>query len=208
MVNQLYIIPGSCSTGIHALMNKLHMPVEIIKRDEITDYQMISPTNQVPALKQGERVMTEGAAIVLHLYQSTGQTPMLEGDTSDFYRWLMFNYATLHPAYSKLFTMNTLMEGNASKQQVLQALGNRVSELWQIVDKILGTKPFMHGTEPGIIDYLLAVYLRWGNVFTDVRIPVSDGIIELVNRVQQAPEFSLALKKEGIEYRIPDNATV
>lgn len=65
----LYTIPGSCSTGIHTLLNALNIPVKIINRDDVENYQEIVPTNQVPALKDGELLLTEGAAIAQYLME-------------------------------------------------------------------------------------------------------------------------------------------
>lgn len=55
-------LPGSCSTGIAVLLEKLGVPYQLIKRNDIADYQEIVPTNQVPALKtENGRIITEGA---------------------------------------------------------------------------------------------------------------------------------------------------
>ena len=35
---QLYTIPGSCSTGIHVLLNSLDIKTDIILRDDVEDY--------------------------------------------------------------------------------------------------------------------------------------------------------------------------
>ena len=64
---QLYTIPASCSTGIYAFLKSLNLPFKAIKREDSPNYQALVPTNQVPALQDEELLITEGAAIVLHL---------------------------------------------------------------------------------------------------------------------------------------------
>ena len=201
---QLYTIPGSCSTGIHVLLNQLGVPFEMVKRDDVKNYAQMVPTNQVPALQTDNHLVTEGAAIVLHLLAAHGQQALL--DDPEFIRWLMFNYATMHPAYGKLFAVNAMMDDSDAKRQLLQKLGNRVAEYWQIVDNHLQDRTSMHGDQITVLDYLLAVYVRWGNLFSNVRIPVGDHVIALVNRVVALPEFQQAFEREGVAYSIPDNA--
>jgi glutathione S-transferase len=206
---KLYIIPGSCSTGIHTLINELDLNAEIIQRDEVDNYLAISPTNQVPALQADNTVLLEGAAIALHLIREHGEAGLTKDP--DFIRWLMFNYATLHPAYGKLFAVNGAMEESPAKQALLQALGNKATELWDIVnqhmaDQQLAGKQYMHGNKPSIIDYLLAVYVHWGNVFPQTEIKLGDNVVALVNRVLALPQFQQTLDSEDVQYHIPENA--
>ena len=201
---QLYSIPGTCSTGIHVLLNKLGVPFDVIYRDDIDNYQQLVPTNQVPALQTADSLLTEGAAIALHLLATHGASALTED--REFLRWLMFNYATLHPAYGKLFTVARTLPDGKSREWLLQALANRVAELWQIVDRHLQGREYMHGASATVIDYLLAVYARWGHVFPDLQIPLGENVLALVNRVSELPEFQQAFAREGISYQIPDNA--
>lgn len=202
---RLYTIAGSCSTGIHVLLNQLGLPVDITLRDEVSDYRSLVPTNQVPALQTPDGLLTEGAAIVLYLLRQQPGKSALASD-AEFIRWLMFNYATLHPAYSKMFGVNANMPEGAAKTELLQRFGDRVGELWEIVDRHLQGRQFVYGDEPTVVDYLLAIYVRWGNVFPETRIPVGARVLELVNRVSALPEFQAAFAREGAVYRIPENA--
>ena len=69
-MDKLYIIPGTCSLGIHVLANKLNHPLEIIKRDDASNYRALVPTNQVPALQNSDgQVLMEGAAIAQTCHQ-------------------------------------------------------------------------------------------------------------------------------------------
>lgn len=200
---QLYSIPGSCSTGIHVLLNQLEVPVEIRNRDEVENYQNLVATNQVPALETGDQLLTEGAAIALHLLNTHGDKSL--ANDPEFTRWLMFNYATLHPAYSKLFAVNHAMENGPGKLALLQTLADRLSEFWQIVDQHLEGREFMHNDQASVIDYLIAVYVRWGSFFPDTTIALGDNVLNLVNRVVALPEFQSALQRENISYSIPEN---
>lgn len=201
---RLYTIPGSCSTGIHVLLNRLGVPAEITLRDELNDYRELVPTNQVPALQTPQGILTEGAAIVLYLLRQQGQESLASDE--EFLRWLMFNYATLHPAYSKLFGVNANMPEGEAKTELLQRFADRVGELWAILDRHLESRSFIVGDEATVLDYLVAIYVRWGNLFPQTRIPVGERVLDLVNRVSALPEFEAAFAREGATYRIPENA--
>ena len=203
---QLITIPGSCSTGIHILLNKLNIPVEIQKRDEVDNYSVLVPTNQVPALKTGETLLTEGAAIVLYLLNKHNVDLNQYGGATRFNQWLMFNYATLHPAYGKLFTINGLMNDGEQKATLMQQLADKVADTWNIVDKHLEDNHFMTGDSVTVIDYLLAIYVGWGNVFPQLSIKLGDNVLRLVKEVSEHEDFKAAFEKEGVSFTIPDNS--
>ena len=94
----LYSIPGTCSTGITILLTKLGVDFKVIKRDDVPNYSDFVPTNQVPALKHDDQIITEGAAIVLYLLEKH-QNDILPKDISDkgeFLQYLMLFYMYYH----------------------------------------------------------------------------------------------------------------
>lgn len=202
----LYTIPGTCSTGIHVMLNQLDIPVEIVKRDDVENYQALVATNQVPALQTEQGLLTEGSAIVLYLLAKHNVNIEDFSDNHEFNQWLMFNYATLHPSYSKMFTTWQVMEDGEAKQRYLAQLAERVVNMWQIVDRRLADREFIFGDKVSVIDYLLAIYVSWGNVFPQLAIPVGENTLRMVRKVKLLPEFVRAYQKEGGEFNIPANA--
>lgn len=205
---QLYTISGSCSTGIHVLLNSLDIPVEIIKREDVENYTDIVPTNSVPALKDGDRIITEGVAIVLYILEKHNVSlanfnQSAHGDNTDFMQHLLFNYATLHPAYGKLFSLKGMLPEGEIKQSALQAVADKTSSLWKIVNNHLNNQPYMVSNTPSIVDYLIAIYANWGNAFSDVKIDLGDNVRRLINEVSNLPEFKKAFEIEGANFAIP-----
>ena len=201
---RLYSIPGSCSTGIHALLNKLGQPVEVVYRDDVSDYQQLVPTNQVPALVDGGELLTEGAAIVMHLLEKHGAAPLPGEETREFRQWLLFNYATLHATYSKLFMVaaHSPIDHDESRALLVSDIAARLTVLWRIVETRLEGRPFMVGEAPTVIDYLLALYANWGNAFPDANIEIGPNTRRLIAAVLELPEFAEALARENVDYRI------
>jgi glutathione S-transferase len=198
----LYSIPGTCSTGITILLTKLELEFEIVKRDDVKNYSKIVPTNQVPALKDGDQIITEGAAIVLYLLEKH-QNDILSKDISkkrEFLQYLMFNYSTLHPAYSKIFAINSILEDGEEKTKLMNALADNLSKYWAIIDKRLENKKYITGDKPTVIDYLAAIYTSWNRFFPSIEVKLGDNVKRLTEEVSGLPEFKEAYKTEGVEF--------
>jgi len=201
---KLYSIPGSCSTGINILLRTLEQDFKIINPAEIADFQTISPTSQVPVLDDDGLLITEGAAIVLYLMEKHNadkvDAPLAE--KAEFLRWLMFNCATLHPSYSKMFALNGLQVENPNKALTLQALADRVSKNWAIIDNRLESREFIVGDSVSIIDYLVTIYASWASYFPEQNIVLGDNARDLIKRVSNMPVFKHSYESEGLNYAL------
>ncbi|OIN82907.1 glutathione S-transferase family protein [Francisella sp. TX07-6608] len=203
---KLYSMAGSCSTAITVLLERLGVNYEVIQRDSVENYSKISPTNQVPALVDKDLVITEGAAITLYLLEKhcdIFNDIKLSSEVKinynvDFYQKLMFVYATLHPAYSTIFTIKKLDENH--NVQLMQKLADKVSHLWEIIEKQLEGNKFMFGEKPTIIDYLITIYSNWGKYFPELNIYLGNNVQNLVKHISQTPEFIAACKKENLNW--------
>ena len=199
----IYTIPGSCSSGITVLLEKLKVEYTAIKREDIDNYSEIVPTNQVPALKTEEgQIITEGGAIVLYLLEKHGADlqPKNLSQKAEFYKWLFFDYATLHPAYAKVFAVSKKIDID-NKEEVLQLLADDISKLWAILDAELKNKQFILGDEPTIVDYLATIYSSWGNYFPNVRVTLGNNVQRLVDEISNLPEFQSAYAKENAQFK-------
>ncbi len=200
----VYTIPGSCSTGIVVLLEKLQVEYKAVKRSDVENYSEIVPTNQVPALQLPDgQIITEGAAIALYLMEKHN-SPMLPTDLAkkaEFLRWMMFDYATLHPAYGRLFAIQYRVPiSDEDKPAAMKPLAEIVANLWAILDRELEKKPFITGDQPTIVDYLAAVYSSWGKNFRDISIPLGKNVERMIQQVSSLPEFQAAYKKENVEF--------
>jgi glutathione S-transferase len=141
---------------------------------------------------------------VLYLLEKHN-SPMLPANLSqkaEFLRWLIFDYATLHPAYGRMFAIQykTQLDEN-EKSSVIKQLAAYVSDLWAILDKELEKKKFITGDKPTVADYLATIYSGWGNNFPDIKITLGKNVERLVDEVSSLPEFLAGYKKENIEFK-------
>jgi glutathione S-transferase len=66
------------------------------------DYLAINPMGKVPAIKHGDRVVTESAAICAYLadaFPEAGLAPA-PGDRAEYYRWMFFAAGPVEAAFS------------------------------------------------------------------------------------------------------------
>ncbi|MBX9915280.1 MAG: glutathione S-transferase N-terminal domain-containing protein, partial [Pseudomonadaceae bacterium] len=64
---KLYYAPGACSLATHVLLLELGQPVELINKNTVSNFAALNPLGAVPVLVDGDKVLREGAALVLYL---------------------------------------------------------------------------------------------------------------------------------------------
>lgn len=194
---QLYYSPGACSLAIQVILRELDQEFSLINKADVTDYKAINPVGTVPALKVGNKLMTEGAAILLHLLaqHDNHMLPSSDEGRQRVIQAMMFANATLHPAYSKLFFLAGNMQESESRHQLLAAAAKNVSALWQVVEETLTRHPYLAGDALSPADILIAVYSSWGQFFpVDIAIgPRSQALIE---KVKSLPSYSASVAAE------------
>jgi len=97
---QLYYFPGNASLAPHILLEELGVPFELalVDRKENAQksaaYLQLNPGGVIPTLVDGEEIITETAAIMLHLadkFSSPAMIPALQTpERAQCYRWLIY----------------------------------------------------------------------------------------------------------------------
>lgn len=195
---RLYYLPGACSLAVHAVMQELNVPVDIVPRDEAPEFRDLNPVGAVPVLVDGDLVLREGAAILLHLLDKH-DSPMLPrtgSRRSHAIESLMFANATMHPAYGRLFFINQRLVDETVRASAFESAARAIDELWAVVDERLGRSAYMDGEHVSAADFLLTVYARWGARFP-VHITLGANTERMVEAVTARPSFQRALEAEA-----------
>jgi glutathione S-transferase len=101
----LYTHPHSRGAIVHWMLEEIGAPYTIEVKEYGTsmkapDYLAINPMGKVPAIKHGETVVTEAAAICAYLadaFPEAGLAPE-PSKRGDYYRWLFFAAGCVEPA--------------------------------------------------------------------------------------------------------------
>ena len=117
----LYTIPGSCSTGIHILLSELKQTFTLIEKNSLEDFDEINPIGSVPVLDDNGFIIREGGSIALYLLEkhTNNILPTEIQKKNIFIQKLLFNYATLQPAYNRLFFAMKHLQGSTQKEAYL-----------------------------------------------------------------------------------------
>lgn len=102
-----YTNPQSRGNIAHWMLEELgvpYRPVVLAYGDAMKspEYLAINPMGKVPAIRHGDRIVTEGAAICAYLadaFPDAGLAPA-PADRADYYRWLFFAASCLEAAWT------------------------------------------------------------------------------------------------------------
>ena len=205
-MSKLYYAAGTCSMAVHVALNECNQPVTLEKIDLMAprspEFLAINPRGQVPVFVDGDHILREGAAILIHILE-TNKSPLLPASglaRAEALEWLMFCNATLHPAYSRCFFLKRNGADDATKDQLMETAAAMVNKLWAEVEQRLATRPYLCGSEPTIADILLTVIANWsGNV--PKPITIGPRTKQLFASIIARPAYKKALDAEQVEYK-------
>jgi len=171
---QLYQNPGWGSAIVEAQLALLGQPCNLIEAGDIyadpaarAALARVNPLIQIPTLVLPTgQVMTESAAITLHLADLTGSAllvpPPGDPDRADFLRWLIFIVANIYPCFTFADVPTrfvTEAEGAAYKARVT----DHATRLWQVLDAFAASRggPWVLGPRFSALDVFVAVMVNW-----------------------------------------------
>ncbi len=172
---QLHYYPGNASLTPHLLLEEIGTPFELklVDRDNNAHkspaYLELNPNGLIPVLVDGDLVLYETAAIVLHLVD-THRTAQLAPDIgtaerAHFYKWLVWFAASLVPQFQIYFYPERyLAPGNVGGVAELKAaIEKKVEGLVDQIEMRLAShgKPWLLGDRFTALDPYAFVMCRW-----------------------------------------------
>jgi len=167
---KLYWSPRSRSFSALWLMEETGQPYERVLTDISTgaqrspEYLAINPMGKVPALKHGDTVVTECAAICAYLADAFPQANLAPPHGSrrrgTYYRWLFFGagpveqIAALHALKIEVPEDQRGMVGSGSREEVMDA-----------IEGALEGRDYLDGEAFTAADLYLGSHLGWGMGF-------------------------------------------
>jgi GST-like protein len=128
----------------------------------------LNPITQVPTLvlpqEHGGHVMTESAAISLHLADLTGRDDLVPGpaapERAAFLRWLVFLVANVYPTFTYADVPTRFVKDEAAAKAFRAEVDAYAQRLWLAVEAAAGA-PWFLGDRLSVIDIYLAVMTHW-----------------------------------------------
>jgi GST-like protein len=169
---KLYGRPGWGSTLVEAQLGWYGLAYEIVEVDDLfasagarDTLLPLNPLAQVPTLiLPGRQVMTESAAITLHLAEITGSGDLVpapgEAIRPDFLRWLIFIVANLYPTFTYVDDPARFVADPAAQQGFLTSVSAYRERLWGQVEEVAGA-PWFFAERFTALDIYITVMTRW-----------------------------------------------
>ncbi len=201
---KLYSKPGACSTADHIALHWVGAPfeVKVLTAEEMKApaYLAINPTGAVPAIEDGDFVLTQNAAILGYIADSHPEAN-LGGDGSprqraEANRWLAFVNADLHPAFHPLFGPARFIADEGARAALKEPAHKRVRSLFEQAEKQLEGNDWLAGFR-SFADPYFYITLRWAD-HLGVDLSGLPNIAAFKARMQADAGVQAALKAEGL----------
>jgi glutathione S-transferase len=181
MTLKFYMVPGSCSTGIHILLEELELPFEVTVLNmpagdhRRPDYLAINPKGTIPTLVlNGGEALTEFQAIAYWLARTYPRRSLLPDDTllaAQAMALMDYVVGTVHgQGYTRVFTADRYLPAGlaqaeqATWQAAIQARGRDiVTEAFAVIDALLPDGGPAVGTDFSIADAALFYVEFWAD---------------------------------------------
>ncbi len=200
----LYYQPFSCSLAVHAALEKIGKPFELIKVNLTSGEQFseghlsLNPQAQVPVLIFNGNTITQAGAILVRLseqFQDFHLMPSLESKERDLaLQSLFFLSNTLHPAFSILFYPERISK--ESTKEVKEMSLERAKGLLDQIDKQLSHTNYLTGDKVYAPDYYLFSILNWLRLF-NINLNSFINLKSYFKKLKLLPEIQRAMLTES-----------
>ncbi|MFY8116796.1 MAG: glutathione S-transferase family protein [Roseateles sp.] len=171
----LHYHPGNASMAPHILLRELGAAFELLLVDrqrnahKSPDYLKLNPNGLIPVLQDGDLVLYETAAILLHLADTHPQAELAPAlgtpERAQFYKWLIWLTNTLQPALMAYFYPERWVAPGheAGAAEVKTCAEARVVELLEQLEQQLQSHggPWLLGQRYSAADALAFMLCRW-----------------------------------------------
>jgi glutathione S-transferase len=206
---QLYEFAPTRSIRARWTLQELGVPFDAITVDlgdgehKAPAFLKINPAGKVPALVDGDVVLTESIAIVLYLaekYPEKGFVPKDLAQRAQHYRWLLFAATELEQPLWR-HAKQTSLYPEADRIPADLALAERdFREVIAVLDAHLAGRRFLVGENATVADFATAYTLDWANEVGWLdRSPNARAYMDrMYARPKAAPRIAEAMKSVGL----------
>ena len=207
---QFYMTPGSCSTGIHILLEELDLVfgvnlVDLMKGDHQSEaFKAINPKATIPVLvlENGE-VLSDFSSIAWWLgnaHPKAGLLPESDIEKAKCLGLIHYVTSTIHgQGYTRIFTTDKYTTDEAQAEQIKSQGKETVAQGLAIIDtELTDTSPFVFGHFT-IADAALFYVLFWAD---RIDLPLPKRCLKHYQAMLKRPVVSRVLVEEGYRFHL------
>lgn len=171
----LFASPGSSSFAPHIVLQEIDAPFELAlithhgegAGTHKPEFQKMNPKGRVPVLTDGNFVLTESAAILIHLalqHQEAGLMPAGPDGLVRAVEWFNWLSSAVHAvAVRMVWRADFFSDDQATHPAVVRKGHEHLAHAHALIEQRLQGCDFAVGNSYSIVDPYLLVYFRWGN---------------------------------------------
>ncbi|HEX2115543.1 MAG TPA: glutathione S-transferase N-terminal domain-containing protein [Alphaproteobacteria bacterium] len=206
---RLFYAPGSAAMAPHAVLEEIGAKHELVlvdlqkKAHQRPEYLKLNPKGRVPVLVDGDFVLTESAAIIMHLADRHPEAKLAPAlgtpQRAHWYQWLLYLSNTLQPAFLEYFYPERSFPDAPNTQQQLKASAERrLAGMFIYIDSELAVRgPYVLGETFSAADIFMHMLARWSRWFEKPAYRYIH-IKQLTDLVKARPAVQRMMKAQGI----------
>lgn len=210
---QLHYYPSTAAMVPHIVLEELGVPYERVLVDRTVGehkgpaYLRLNPNGLLPVLVDGDLVLYETAAVVLHLCDTHPQAQLAPAlgtpQRAHFYKWLAWLTNTLQATLIVYFYPERWVdEGNAAgaaelKRHAQKKVGAQLDQLDAELARTGG--PWFRGGEYSALDAYVFTLARWTRNFDRDRARERPQLGPFLQRMLDRPAVQRVIANEGLK---------
>ena len=201
---KLYSAAGTCATAMHIALEWIGKPYEVEHLDfmamKSAEYLKINGSGVVPTLVDGDLILPEGMAILLHLVDqnSAANIGPAHGtpERVDLHKWLVYISGTLHPYFWPYFMPQRFTTDENGLEAVKAAAQLLVGKALTHIDQHLEGKHWMVGDAKSVADAFLYPMANWAYGF-DVPTSEYKNVDRIIRKLAADPAVLIVHAAQG-----------
>lgn len=206
---QLHYSPTDASLAPHLLLEETGSPFELklvdrsVNAQKSPAYLLLNPNGLIPVLEDGELVLYETAAILLHLADTHPAAQLApafgSAERAHFYKWMLWLANTLHATLIPFFYPERWADDTSAVAQVKAHAETRVGQLLDQLDAELARHggPWLLGAAFSAVDPYALMLCGWTRHFARPARALPQ-LGAYMQRVQARPAVQRALRSEQL----------
>jgi glutathione S-transferase len=169
---KLYEFPPTRSIRVRWTLQELGADFEAVRVNMLAgehkgpDYLKINPAGKLPALVDGDIVLTESIAIVLYLAEKYPDRHLIPADPvkrAELYRWLLFATTELEQPLWRIAKHSNLYPEDRRIPADIELAREDFTPMAAVLDEHMKGREFIVGDSVTVADFVMAYTLDWAN---------------------------------------------
>ncbi|MFD2262070.1 glutathione S-transferase family protein [Lacibacterium aquatile] len=169
----LHAAPGACSFAPHIILEELGQPYTLALMSnghpeaKTEEFRRINPKGRIPVLTADNFILTEAAAILLHLGLTNPRANLIGGDADSIARsveWFNWLSSAVHAvAVRMIWRPDFFLPEEAMYPPLVQKGKEHLAAAHAMIEEKLEGRTWAVGDQYSVVDAYLLVFFRWGN---------------------------------------------